>query len=265
MGVYIAGRKCPRLAAECIASLRAQTFGDWLACVTIDGTDDKQTFDACADAARGDRRVVINWMSRVHSCQAKLAAIAALVHGFGQLADDDTLVGLDLDDRFLPGALQKIHDVHKAGAWITYGNWVDQHSERGTEFRFMTPILFEHIREVSWFMTAPNSFRVSIFRAIPEEYFRWNDGHGYYETGFDGSLMFAAADLADVDRIMGIRDPIYVYNRERPENVLQTWPKDHRVRLFDEQRGKPRLDRLDPERRGELLPASREYTERSRA
>lgn len=250
IGVFTAGRGCPKLAAECIASLRAQTFTDWIACVTVDGQDDKATYDACSAASAIapmvlDPRILINWMRRVYSQRAILASIAALIDGFGKLGDPDILACLDLDDAIKPNALQRIHDAHEAGAWVSYGNWADQHGNEN-KHRPMTGDAFSHIRRVPWFLTHMLTFRVGIFRAIPNEYFRWNDGRGYYETGFDGSAMYAAADLAGADRITGIAEPIYVYNRGRPDNVLQKWPRDHRVSLFDEQRAKPRLHRMDP-------------------
>ncbi len=246
IGVYIAGRWCPELAKKCVESLRAQSFQGWVACVTVDGQDDKRTFDACVEAAKGDERIMVNWMDRVHSCRAKLSAISALVHGFGKLGDDDILVGVDLDDSLTPGALQLIHDTHRRGAWVTYGNWKDQHGKVSPEYQPMTPERFQDIRIVPWFLTAPNTFRVKVFERIPTEAFAWEDGRGYYQTGFDGSVMYGAADLAGVDRITGISDVIYTYNRERPENVFKAWPLEHRVKLFNEQREKPRLRRMDP-------------------
>lgn len=239
IGVYIAGRKCPTLARECIMSLRSQLHGEFVACVTIDGKDDQETHRACVRAIENDPRITINWTERIHSCAAKLASIRIL-----ELKDADILVGLDLDDRLLPNALTEIHNAHRNGAWVTYGNWIDQNANVCKEFRLLTPELMEHVRDVSWFLTAPNTFRMGIFRRIPESFFRWNDGHGYYETGFDGSVMFGAVDLADVGRTIGIKKAIYFYNRNREESVLRAWPEAHRLKVFDEQRAKPRLERL---------------------
>ncbi len=244
IGVYIAGRRCPELAKKCVESLRAQSFQGWVACVTVDGQDDKRTFDACVEAAKGDERIMVNWMDRVHSCHTKLAAITALVHGFGQLADADILVGLDLDDSLTPNALQRIHDTHEAGAWVTYGNWEDQGGNVNPHAP-MTTELFGRVRHAQWFLTAPNTFRVGLFERVPQDFFRWNDDRGYYETGFDGSVMYGVADLAGPDRITSIASPIYIYNKDRADSVVKAWPLEHRVKLFNEQRNKRRLERLD--------------------
>lgn len=242
IGVYIAGHNCRMFARQCIESVRGQTFSDWMAVVVDDASDDA-TEAVCNEAIgkgpkNSDGRILFKRNEhRRHSVFSKLDAIRYLA-----VQQCEILVGLDLDDRLHPNALRRIHDEHERGALATYGNWIDHHSDMGTEFRHMSPDRFEKIRELPWFMTAPNSFRAELVAKIPEEYFRWNDGRGYYETGFDGSVMFGIADLAGPSKVVGIEQAIYVYNRDRNDSVMNAWNRKHRIEVFEEQRGKPRLE-----------------------
>jgi glycosyltransferase involved in cell wall biosynthesis len=240
IGVYVAGANCAQYARACVNSLTAQTFVDWRAVVSVDKGEDCTHVEARQAALGDDRIKVVIKTTKIHSCAAKLHAIEGLLP---ILKDDDILVGLDLDDRLEPDALEKIIDRHAAGAWATYGNWKDQNGAVN-KIPPKTHDLFDRIRSAPWFLTAPNTFRVKVFERIPRDFFRWNGTDRYYETGFDGSAMFAVADLVGFDRIEPIHDPIYVYNRLRPESVLRSWPEKHRKALFAEQRRKPKLEAL---------------------
>jgi len=238
IGVYIAGWKCPKMAQECMRSLSAQTFKDWKAIVWVDGAD-VETFNAIGQTSDIDGTIFL-CESRQHSVALKVAAIEKLIEDGCEI-----LVGLDLDDALDSNALQIIHDAHRLGAWATYGNWRNQTGMVSTEFKPWTPERFERIRELGWFTTAPQSFRAALWPHIPRSFFEWDDGSGLYPTGFDGSLFYPVVDLCGPDRVASIDATIYHYNRNRPESVLQAWTREHRRKVFAEQRGKPRLDRLE--------------------
>lgn len=239
VGIYIAGWNCASYAYQCLSSLCQQTYHDWVAAVVVDKSDDS-TVSECRRALIGENRVeVIVNKDRLHSCANKLTAIQQLA-----LDPGDVLFGLDLDDYLKPIALETVVAAHENGAWVTYGNWEDQNG-RVNPHVLWTEATFASMRDRPWFLTAPNTFRVAVFDRIPKGHFYWNDGRGPYQNGFDGSVMFGAVDLAGMNRVKGIADPIYVYNKDKDTSVLRMFPWSHREAVFSEQRAKPVLRRKD--------------------
>lgn len=243
IGIFTAGHNCAKFAGECIRSVQAQTSKEWCQVVVDDASADS-TYQELMRASDGHARIrVMRNDTRRHSNVSILRSIRALIEVF-DLKSTDILMCLDLDDMLDPGAVERVAAEHEAGAWVTYGNWKDQ-TGNINEHVPCSIDAFGSIRTVKWFMTHALSFRVGVFEAIPEKFFKWSDSNKYYETAFDASAMYPAVDLAGGDRVHGIPEPIYVYRKSHSGSVLQTWPPEHRTSIFADQRSKPRLERME--------------------
>ena len=243
IGIFTAGHNCGPFVAECIRSVREQTSDQWCQVIVDDASTD-DTYQAAVREAGGMPRIrVIKSGTRCHSNLSIIAAIGTMISEF-DLKPTDILMCLDLDDMLAPNAVHRVLREHDNGAWVTYGNWKDQSGNVNVHVP-PSPEAFASIRTAKWFLTHALTFRVGVFQAIPEEFFKWKDTDKYYQTAFDASVMYPAVDLAGADRVGGIPEPIYIYRKNHSGSVLRTWPQDHRLKIFAEQRSKPRLERME--------------------
>ena len=243
VGVFTAGYNCEQWAAHCIQSVRSQEGVEWVHGVGVDVSSDG-TYTECVRAAAGDKRInIVQTPKRGYGITTRRLAIDSMIERYG-LANDDILFDLGMDDYALPGALKIVHHVHECGAWATYGNWQDPTGYVWPHV-IWTREMFAARRRSQWFMTAPNTLRVGLYKAIPEEWWRIGGTGKEYETNFDAVIAIAAAELSGFDRVKGIPDPLICYNRNREGCASQVWDRAYRQQQYHEIRNKPELHPLE--------------------
>lgn len=136
------------------------------------------------------------------------------------IRDEDIIVLVGLDDHLLPGSLQKIAEQHMAGAWVTYGNWQNQHKAIN---KLQIKWEGKPLRNGSFFLTAPNSFRAGLYRRIPIERLQVNGMWQHICTEVD--VMYSCAEMAGPDRTKLITEPLYHYNERLPSGTLAQFGK----------------------------------------
>ncbi len=146
--------------------------------------------------------------------------------------DEDVIVLLGLDDRLLSGALSEIKKKYDNGAWMTYGNWVDNKSEMlpegFLEFSNLTHQRRDY-RKVKYRSTAPNTFKYKLYKKIRESDFIYNGE--WLNATTESPIMFACLEMCGRDRIGIIEKPIYVYNR-RTESNLKRFGRDYKYAIY---------------------------------
>src|SRR5436305_9507467 len=112
---------CQAYIGKSLASLKAQTYVQWEAYVTIDPYGDK-TFEKAVETKADDDRITITRNDRRLYSMANL--MRAIERSCAQ--PEDLIVILDGDDWFYTEyALQIIADTYsKYDCWMTYGSWV---------------------------------------------------------------------------------------------------------------------------------------------
>ena len=238
IGVAVSGHNCREWSHACADSILSQKVDGYVRTVVVDDASDDGTAEDLANVPDPGFSV-IRMASRSYTTICHRAAIEAL-----RPNPEDIIVVMDLDDELLPGALERILRAHKDGAWVTYGNWKDQHGDVNPHVSWNGDRLAT-IRDVPWFLTHAMSLRAGLYFAIPESYWTWNATGEPYEMDFDGPLMYAAVDLAGGDRVVGIAEPIYMYRRSYENSVIRKWPFDLRKKEVEEQKAKPRLAQME--------------------
>jgi glycosyltransferase involved in cell wall biosynthesis len=202
---------CEPFIGNCIDSLRAQTFGEWEAYVTIDPCGDR-TYEAALEAARGDRRI------HVHRNGERLYAMANLIGGIGRshAAPDDVIVVVDGDDWLhTDRALEIIATTYaRQDCWLTYGSWISNHPDDpgrwppydDGETRF---------RQTYWRATAIRTFKKWLWDLIDEEDFR-DAGGAYLRVVEDLAVMFPMLEMSTTAKARHIAEALLMYNRSNP-------------------------------------------------
>jgi hypothetical protein len=138
--------------------------------------------------------------------------------------DEDIIVFLDLDGDQLaqPYTLQRLADYYADSTLVTYGTYqpvpdlgLCQPAEPFPDHVVRTNSYRSHI--LNGGKTCFNHLRTmkgKVFKAIPEEYFKWTDG-SWYKAGTDYTFMMAALELAG-GRYKCIMETMVIYNNANP-------------------------------------------------
>lgn len=206
---------CQEFIAKCLASIRAQTFTDWQAYITLDPCGDR-TFEEAMLARRGDPRMDIL------QNRERLFAMVNLKNALERSGahPDDVIVILDGDDWFAtPEALRVIDDTYRRfECWMTYGSWVADQQDIEPARRGRWPAYPENtidFRTADWLGTAVRTWKRWLWDLIDESDFLDRDGN-YFRTTEDQAVMLPMLEMSGTDRARHIAETLMVYNRSSP-------------------------------------------------
>jgi len=156
------------------------------------------------------------------------------------IADDDVIMLVGLDDHLLPNAIRTIYEAHQSGAWVTYGNWQNQH---GRVNSLQVEWRGQPLRTAPFFLTAPNTFRAGLYRRIPIKRLQVDGTWQHVCTEVD--VMYSCAEMAGQDRTMLITEPIYHYNERLPTGTLSQFGKARKGEVLRIIQGRTPFDILE--------------------
>lgn len=232
--VIAAGYNCKEYVSKCVASVLNQTHQNFHLHVINDGSTDG-TGAECQQYAKHSKITVYDYSENKAAAYRRMQAIRPL-------PDDDVILLLGLDDELLPDCLQKVSEQYASGKWMTYANWKDQHGN-------MLPASFNldfdeethrnrNYRKVLYRSTAPNTFKKFLFNEIPDTDFQL---HGkWIDTTTESELMFSCLEMCGKERIGIIKEPIYMYNRNRKGGTLQRLGSEYKQKVLAEMIKRPK-------------------------
>lgn len=203
---------CEDLIGPCITSLRAQTFLDWQAIVTIDRRGDATHERAVAAIAGDERFLLVRNRRRLFPMENILRAIRR-----SHADPEDAIVILDGDDRLLhERALELIATAHADDdCWVTYGSWISDDPRRPGPLPAYAP--GADFRNEPWLGTAIRTWKRWLFDLIDDRDLR--DRHGrYLRVAEDLACMMPMLEMATTRRARHIAEPLMFYNRFSPHD-----------------------------------------------
>lgn len=232
--VVVTVRNGEKWIERCLRSIQNQTVRDW-DCIVVDDCSTDRTADIAVMTAVGDRRFSVH-QNHVRRFQAYNTMWAA------RLADpDDVVILIDGDDWLLHDrAFEVIRDAYVKGAWMTYGCLVEAKGDP-TRFGYYPQRIAREsrFREWVWCATPPRTFKRFLIDQLKDEDFmvegKWPEMAG------DVAIYTPIMELA-AERAVGIREPIYVYNTDTPDN-------EHKIDPFETTRIRDLLLRREPKKR----------------
>jgi len=154
--------------------------------------------------------------------------------------DDDIIVLVGLDDHLLPNAIRTISEAHQSGAWVTYGNWMNQH---GKVNQLQTKWTGQPLRSSPFFLTAPNSFRAGLYRRIPIDRLQVDGCWQHVCTEVD--VMYSCAEMAGPNRTKLITEPLYHYNERLPTGTIAQFGKGRKGEVLRIIQNRKPFDRIE--------------------
>jgi hypothetical protein len=229
--VISTGHNCADYVQGCIDSVRLQQ------------SEVKATHWLMSDASTDETAVIL---CRNHRAVGRVTHTrsGAAYHRWNiiqnpTIQDEDIIVLLGMDDELLPGALQSIYDAHKSGAWVTYGNWKNQHGKMNT-----CPLEHNNQTRVGpYVFTAPNSFRAGLYRRIEVDRLKVFDEWQHVCTEVE--VMYSCVEMAGWDRLKAIKEPIYMYRQKLPTGTLAVWGYPLKQKVLKEIQARPKQQRID--------------------
>lgn len=229
---------CEEYIDKSLASIKAQTYADWEAYVTVDPCGDK-TFERAMNVASDDKRISVKLNDE------RLYSLANLVNAIARSSaqPEDVIVNLDGDDSFYDeNALQTIADTYsRYDCWMTYGSWVSHVAYTPGKFPPYPEGTID-FRSTEWLATAVRTFKKWLWDLIDLNDLK--DEHGdYFQVAEDLAVMFPMLEMSGTGRAKKIPDILMLYNRTDPA-LMEESKRNEIERVGRYLRSKPRYPLL---------------------
>lgn len=222
------GWNCEDNVFKNFLSVYNQTYKDWLLVMIDDGSNNDKTAEQISKIVCDKVKIEIhneNKGAAYRRCSA--------INRYAQ--PDDVVLLLGMDDELLPNALETIAEKYELGAYMTYGNWIDENGE-GLPAHF--DIYFDEeihdnrdYRLVTYRSTAPNTFKKFLFDRINIDDFKVNGE--WIRCTTESPLMFACLEMCGEKRIGVIEKPIYLYKRGKYNKTNKRYGRDYKYSLLE--------------------------------
>ncbi|SRR5581483_10677455 len=212
---------CESFIADCLRSLKQQTYSEWEAFVTIDPWGDK-TFDQAMQAREDDPRIKIEQNAvRQYSMHNLVRGIERSGANF-----EDVIVVLDGDDWLATkDALRIIAAAYEeSDCWMTYGSWVTNKAGPNGRFGGMWPAYppeTTDFRHSPWLGTAVRTWKKWLWDHIADRDLRDDSGR-YLRVSEDQAVMLPLLEMCGAAKARHIATQLMVYNKITPYATAQT-------------------------------------------
>ncbi len=212
--IICTGYNCQQYVQGCVDSVKNQTHQNWRLQLISDGSTDA--------TGAAIHRKLHSKVNAIHYGQNRGAAFRRW-QAIQGLDSDSVILFLGMDDELLPDCLEMIAKEYEAGAWMTYGNWINQNGcglPEDFELDFDDQTHADRsYRKAKYRSTAPNTFKKFLFDQIPVDDFKI-DGE-WIKTATEAEVMLSCLEMSGRERIAVIRKQIYMY-RQNLKNNSQT-------------------------------------------
>ncbi len=200
--VLIPCHNCENYIGPCLESLQAQTFQNWSALVTDDGSTDA-TVEKVKPFLADPRISMRRGEKRQYLMGNTLAGLHTLDH-----APSDVVAILDGDDLLMVSALETLWDRHMAGYDLVY---TDEEIQDQPHSIGRAPIGSVSIREQLWCFSQLRSFKAYLFQLLSDGHFKNPLTGGYFRAAGDLALYLPMAELAGFEKICFVPEKLYYY------------------------------------------------------
>jgi len=225
MRIVINCGPCEAYIGLCLESVKAQTYSDWHAYVTIDPCGD-DTYGQALRCRQGEARITIE---RNAARQYPLRNVINAINRSGA-GPEDVIVILDGDDWFRTDeALGIIANTYQRfDCWMTYGSWLSNMVGRNGRRDGLWPAYPEgttDFRNTRWLATAVRTWKRWLWDRIDDRDLRDDTGE-YFHVSEDQVIMLPLLEMSGTARAKHIAEALMVYNKATPYSTGLTMAEE---------------------------------------
>lgn len=235
--IVSSGYNCAKYVRLCYQSVKAQTYKNFKAVFLDDGSS-QETKNALALLNNEDQRIRI-YLSDVNM-GAAYRRMQAIKNFAAEITPETVIVLLGMDDMLMPNALERIAKEYAKGAWMTYGNWMDNNGFiLDIKSLYFANEVHEarSYRKVAYRSTALNTFKRFLFDNMTEDDFKF-EGE-WIKSTTESNLMLSCLEMCGKDRIGVIEDYIMLYNR-RQDSAINRNGKSYQQMIYNDVMKRPK-------------------------
>jgi len=217
--IMVVGGPAEDYIVRCLTSIINQSVLDWDAQVVLDPVNDK-TYEIAKAYERPNLKVLLN--DKQEYALPNLLKASELLNP----SDDDILVTVDADDWLFsydtPShkdslSIVKSYYDRNPELLLTHGSWRSfPNAGANTNNAPYTRHEFDNnLRKFAWRASHLRTFKYKVWKHINVEDLKDADGK-FFRSAWDLAFVFPMLEMAGLDRIQFIREPIYTYNQETP-------------------------------------------------
>ena len=163
--------------------------------------------DVCKASVRAQGLAIEHRYIEASEQNPRRTKLENLVEMAANLEPEDMIAFVDGDDWLARRtALSRAAEEHAAGAWVTYGSFVQSDGKPGFAEPYPTPEYRKH----PWLATHLKTVRAGIFQRIDRAHLHYRGE--WIDRADDPAFMWPCLEMAGADRVCFIPDTLYVYS-----------------------------------------------------
>ena len=222
--IFSSGYNCKDYAIKNIESVQNQTYKNYTHIIV----DDHSTDDTYEKIMTYKDDKVISYKS----AKNRKWLANSIDYLLPNIIDDESIiVVLDLDDWLADNTvLSKLNDIYeKKKCWVTYGS-LKYSRLNNPKFLPKNPkqavkIINRSFRKSKWIYTHLQTFKAFLYMNIDQRDFK-DDDKKFIKYSYDRCLMYPILEMTPSNKIRFIKDVLYIYNSENPNNLSKILPEE---------------------------------------
>jgi glycosyltransferase involved in cell wall biosynthesis len=195
-----------------IHSIKQQSYGNFLAVYGYDESVDKSIWELYRNIGQDERfKIVAN--------EDKDSQMSNFFHAYNHLKEnnlidpEDIIVEVDADDWLLHCfVLEYLNQAYQnPNTWMTYGQYIEYPSGK-VGGHFNMHLVDGSQRNVPFAYSHLKTYKAWLLDLVPKEDLINPETGKYWKTTADFAMCMPMVEMAGIDRIHRIEEPIYVYN-----------------------------------------------------
>lgn len=213
--IVVSGYNCAKYVEGCLNSIKSQTYKNYRVVIIDDASTDETSNEIIKHGHKD--WIYFQSHSNMGTIRARDQAIKMIGFGF------DVIVWLDLDDQLMSHALETLANVYQdQNILMTYGNYVTDKGEQP----FNDVSIPDEIHDSNSYRK--HKFMFMHLRSFKRElYFALSDSD-IYDANCpiynDANMLFCMMEMSGKNRMIGINEPLYIYNVSNPISLMNKYP-----------------------------------------